>query len=336
MLEINKKYRQIKNLPMPEFLELCSKGELALSEYKTDIWNYLHKATNHFKLGLVEEIEKNIALREYSIVKKLLNTPEILKKVIKWRKENDEKIPYCEYSELASKLGLPRPKKNSIDIEKLARLIYFKEYKEKGMSALLLFDIGMINLSIVRKILLNSSETTNNNRNRKSQDNKEDGTGMGSSIKDKPQPSESNGHKIEKPTFKAEAIESIWDILKGYFSLDQQAELKRILETGDNARNKLFFKNDGIKLVDAFKTLYNKQIITGCEQTELQQWILQNFSYRHKKKSNDFTESYLNDIISGSGRNCKNKILEIIGKNGQFKIVPTTRIAKHKQYKEKM
>jgi hypothetical protein len=51
-----------------------------------------------------------------------------------------------------------------------------------------------------------------------------------------------------KLTFSSEVIDQIFGILKDCFPLEQQTELKRILETGQNAQTKLLFNDSGNKL----------------------------------------------------------------------------------------
>jgi hypothetical protein len=119
-----------------------------------------------------------------------------------------------------------------------------------------------------------------------------------------------------KPMFKPEAVDQIFDLLKGYFSSDHQTQLKQIISTGGNATEKLIFLDNGNKLADAFKQLIKTNFITGCEQKELEAWIQNNFNYRYRKQIKEFTPRYLNDIISTNKDTCQSPILNVKKTNG--------------------
>lgn len=112
-----------------------------------------------------------------------------------------------------------------------------------------------------------------------------------------------------KPIFKPEAISTILDLLKDFFSPEHQTQLKQILETGNNASEQLIFLDTGNRLADAFKQLYDIDIITGCEKKELESWICNNFRYRFRQNIKSFTPHYLNNIISTKKDLCQNPIL---------------------------
>jgi hypothetical protein len=112
-----------------------------------------------------------------------------------------------------------------------------------------------------------------------------------------------------KPCFKTEFIESITDILNIYFDKNQHAELKRIIETGSNTREKLLFRDNGNKLTDYFRELFNKKIITGCTKTILIAWIIDNFKYFYRDCAKDFNPKTVEKTISNINRLCKNPII---------------------------
>lgn len=114
-----------------------------------------------------------------------------------------------------------------------------------------------------------------------------------------------------KPAFKPEAIETIFDILKDFFSSEHQSQLKQILISGDNASEPLIFLDNGNRLADAFKNLKTGDFITGCEKKEIEAWISKNFKYRYRQQIKDFTPKYLNDIISTTKDKCQNPILNV-------------------------
>lgn len=114
-----------------------------------------------------------------------------------------------------------------------------------------------------------------------------------------------------KPIFKPEAIETIFDLLKDFFSQEHQVQLKQILETGNNASEQLIFLDNGNRLADAFKQLIKTDIITGCEQKELENWIYKNFKYRNRQQIKSFAPRYLNDIISTNKDSCQKPLLNV-------------------------
>lgn len=114
-----------------------------------------------------------------------------------------------------------------------------------------------------------------------------------------------------KPIFKPEEIPTIFDILKNYFSTADQKQLLQILNTGNDASQKLIFLNNGNRLADSFKHLVDAGIITGCEKRELENWIFRNFKYRNNGIINCFTLRYLNDIISSANNMCRNPLLKV-------------------------
>lgn len=114
-----------------------------------------------------------------------------------------------------------------------------------------------------------------------------------------------------KPIFKPEALRQIFDLLKDFFSFEHQKELLHILETGDNAREQLIFKDTGNRLADAFKQLHSADFITSCPKNVLENWVRLNFAYSPKGKVNKFKTRYLNDIISTNKDKCKKPILNV-------------------------
>lgn len=114
-----------------------------------------------------------------------------------------------------------------------------------------------------------------------------------------------------KPIIKKEAIPQIYGLLRDFFSPEDQPKLKRLLMTGKSVPSPLLFMDHGNRLADAFKQLYNSDIITGCQKYELEEWIRKNFNFRHNNKANAFTPYYLRDIISTTKDKCQNPILNV-------------------------
>jgi hypothetical protein len=114
---------------------------------------------------------------------------------------------------------------------------------------------------------------------------------------------------VIKPVLKPEAAQKVFDIIKDFFNPEQQNELKRTLETGNDTSQHLVFLDNGNRLADAFKQLKKADVIIGCEQKELESWIQRNFKFRHRKQTKEFRLRYLNDIISTNKDKCQKPIL---------------------------
>ena len=130
-----------------------------------------------------------------------------------------------------------------------------------------------------------------------------------------------NGSEF-KPIFKPEAISKIFEILKDFFSIEEQRSFEQILKTANDTTEKLIFLGNGNRLADAFKQLIKSDIITGCNQRQLENWIERNFKYRFRNQVRNFTQKYLNDIISTNKDKCQNPILNVVQDkaNGSYSI----------------
>ncbi len=113
---------------------------------------------------------------------------------------------------------------------------------------------------------------------------------------------------IPKPCFKPESIESITDVLKTFFDASQHSELKRIIETGSNTNEKLLFRDNGNRLTDYFKRLFENDTITGCAKKDLINWIVENFTSIYRKTQKEFIYKTVEKTISGKEQPCKNPI----------------------------
>jgi len=125
-----------------------------------------------------------------------------------------------------------------------------------------------------------------------------------------------------RPIFLVEFIPQIFDILKDFFSKTDQAELLNVLETGGNAENSLLFLDNGTRLADAFKQLFDCEIVRGCQKKEFEEWICTNFRYRYRKEIKVFSKRYIADIVSSTQDKCQKPILNVRHDktNGQFLI----------------
>lgn len=110
---------------------------------------------------------------------------------------------------------------------------------------------------------------------------------------------------IPKPCFKPESIDGIITTLKDFFDNTEHAELRRIIETGSNANEKLLFRDSGNKLTDYLKKLFESNLITGCYKKDLINWIVQNF----ENISGEYKFRTVEKIISGESQQCKNPII---------------------------
>jgi hypothetical protein len=105
--------------------------------------------------------------------------------------------------------------------------------------------------------------------------------------------------------------DDIYKVLYKYFEKEQQETFKYALEKGSSSE-KLVFKGQGNQLADAFKKLYEFNLIIACNKEGLILWIISVFEYQNLKKENTrFNKSYLEEIISGTQKDCKNPILDI-------------------------
>ena len=129
-----------------------------------------------------------------------------------------------------------------------------------------------------------------------------------------------------RPKFSSIAIEQLFPILKDFFSLEDQSELKFILETGNNAKQKLLFNDNGNRLSDTFKKLYEYDLIIGLQKKDLQNWIISNFNYLHRHEVKEYTPDTIEKAISRNYYPCKSPLIEII--KGQIQKVHHPRLKK--------
>lgn len=134
----------------------------------------------------------------------------------------------------------------------------------------------------------------------------------------------------EAPVIKEHVIPEFYAILKDYFIPEEQDKLLKLLQSGKSDVAALTFNGNGNRLADAFKKLFDTYLIVGCNKSGLESWILKHFRYSNNGQAKNYTEKYLNDIISSDIKNCQSPILEIEkSANGQFTVVPAQRIKKN-------
>lgn len=133
-----------------------------------------------------------------------------------------------------------------------------------------------------------------------------------------------------KPELKPEAVPIVFDILKDYFDKDEQTELKQIIETGNKANKKLLFKDNGNRLTDTFKKLFENHFIIRCQKIDLIDWVVLSFKYVYRGKVKEYKRDTVRKIISQNIQYCKNPLIEI--KNGKIQKVEQPRIKKYNNY----
>lgn len=125
---------------------------------------------------------------------------------------------------------------------------------------------------------------------------------------DKPEQS----HPVIKPTFKPEAIQTIFDRLKVFFKPEQQTQLLDLLKTGNTVSDKLRFMDNGNRLTDTFKKLIEYGFITGCSKKALREWICLNFMFLQGNLVKSYNLETLERTLSGNQSPCKNPLIQII------------------------
>jgi hypothetical protein len=128
------------------------------------------------------------------------------------------------------------------------------------------------------------------------------------------------------PTFKEGAANQLYSILKPYFIAEDHFKLENLLLNNQTPESPLVFRDNGNKLADAFKQLYDARLIVGCQLIDLEKWIAPKFLYlRNDGEQREFSDGYLNGMISTKSRPCKSPILKIEQQNNDFFILPVSR-----------
>lgn len=133
-----------------------------------------------------------------------------------------------------------------------------------------------------------------------------------------------------KPVLKPEAHSIVFNILKDYFSTEQQAGLKLLIDSGKSSSRKLLFKDNGNRLTDTFKKLFEYGFIIGCQKKDLIDWIISNFTFTYKSKEIPFRQGTVEKTISRNHYPCKSPLIEI--QNGQIQKAEQPRKRKSRKY----
>lgn len=132
------------------------------------------------------------------------------------------------------------------------------------------------------------------------------------------------------PILKPDVVQIVFEILKDYFTLEDQTEFKQILETGNRASRVLTFKENGNRLTDTFKKLFEHNFIVGWQKKAVIDWIVSNFKFTHRGEPKPFTFDTVAKTINRNNNPCKNPLINII--NGQIQISDKPRIKKQSKY----
>lgn len=133
-----------------------------------------------------------------------------------------------------------------------------------------------------------------------------------------------------KPVLKPEAVQVVFEIIKDFFSTEQQPDLKQVIETGNIASKKLLFKGNGNRLTDTFKKLIEHDFITGCQKQDLINWIISNFTFTQQNKVKAFIYDTVEKTISRNDNPCKSPLIIIV--NSQIQKVEHPRTKKYNKY----
>ena len=117
---------------------------------------------------------------------------------------------------------------------------------------------------------------------------------------------------LSKPTFDSLIISDLLRYLNIFFSEEDHPALRRLIETGKSNKTALIFNASGSRLADAFKQLFEADLIIGCQKKDLEAWVAKNFNFLHRGTIKEFSLKYLNDIISTKKDKCKQPIFDAI------------------------
>lgn len=126
------------------------------------------------------------------------------------------------------------------------------------------------------------------------------------------------------PVFKESIPEELFNLIKHYFTPGDQPRLQALLTTSKLTGEPLVFNGAGNQLADAFKQLFDANLIVGCNKSELENWIRLNFWYRDKGVQKSFTEKYLQDMISSNTKACQSPLFDVRRSEGKLYLFALT------------
>ena len=116
---------------------------------------------------------------------------------------------------------------------------------------------------------------------------------------------------IEKPLLTGETLETVYAILKDYFSKTDQSHFKRFL-AGVKPPEPITFKSEGIKFADAFKRLFEANFITGWQKKEIQTFIRENIRFVYRGEIKEFKPKQIENYVSSVYHECKNPLIIVV------------------------
>ncbi|ARS37576.1 hypothetical protein CA264_20280 [Pontibacter actiniarum] len=132
------------------------------------------------------------------------------------------------------------------------------------------------------------------------------------------------------PRFVEGMDEEFYHILKGYFTPEDQQQLLPLLQDNQPPAAPLVFHGNGNQLADAFKQLYEANLIVGCLKSDLEVWISSHFAYVFRKQQRILPPGYLAAIISSNARPCQSPILDVRKQaDGTYAVYPVLRTQKN-------
>ncbi|QJD95726.1 hypothetical protein HH214_07490 [Mucilaginibacter robiniae] len=131
---------------------------------------------------------------------------------------------------------------------------------------------------------------------------------------------------VRTPAFTAGTTEALYTILKSYFSPADQERLYALITGNYQPETTLVFNGNGNQLADAFKQLYEANLVVGCSKGEMEEWMASNFEYVYRGQQKKLPVSYLNSIISSNTKPCQSPILDVKKQaDGMLIIIPVSR-----------
>jgi len=118
------------------------------------------------------------------------------------------------------------------------------------------------------------------------------------------------------PVFVEGIADQFFKIFKEYFDEQYREALYSLLSSNISPKKKLLFNSNGNQLADAFKQLFEANLIVSCNKAELESWIIEHFQYVSNSLAKPFTAGYLNGIISSDVKICKSPIFSV-NRNGE-------------------
>lgn len=99
------------------------------------------------------------------------------------------------------------------------------------------------------------------------------------------------------PIFYEQIIGEYLQLMKPYFSDADYNQLVALIKSHVTPETRLVFKGNGNQLANAFKQLYEANLIIGCKKSDLEKWIAKHFLYATGDTPKEYTEGWLSAVI---------------------------------------